>query len=162
MNVAEELRTLEDMNVSELRERYERVFGESTRSRHKPHLIRRIIWRMQANLYGGLSERALQRARELAKDADIRLTAPRPRKTTVNGTVRVIKSRKVPKSVNLPTPGTVLEREYKGRKIRVLILREGVEYEGTVYRSLSAVAKAVTGSHWNGHLFFGLRNGGKS
>ena len=56
----------------------------------------------------------------------------------------------------LPTAGTVLTRKYRGRPVEVEVLPAGFEYEGQVYRSLSAVAKAVTGSHWNGHLFFGL------
>jgi len=52
--------------------------------------------------------------------------------------------------------GTVLTRKYRGRQVEAKVLANGFEYEGQVYRSLSAVAKAVTGSHWNGHLFFGL------
>ena len=54
----------------------------------------------------------------------------------------------------------MLSRPYKGRDVMVLVLEKGYEYEGEVYRSLSAVAKAVTGSHWNGKLFFGLKRGG--
>jgi hypothetical protein len=56
-------------------------------------------------------------------------------------------------------PGAVLTREYRGRTIAVTVLDEGFECEGTVYRSLTAVAKAVTGSHWNGYLFFGIAKG---
>ena len=59
-------------------------------------------------------------------------------------------------------PGTTLSRKYKGRTILVRVLRRGFEYEGKVYRSLSAVAKAVTGSHWNGYLFFGLTTKGNA
>ena len=57
-----------------------------------------------------------------------------------------------------PKTGTLLTREYKGQQIRVLVLDDGrFEHDGVVYRSLSAVAKTVTGSHWSGNLFFGLR-----
>jgi hypothetical protein len=56
----------------------------------------------------------------------------------------------------LPPPGNWIEREYKGRTIRVLVVADGFEYEGERYRSLSAIAKAVTGSHVNGYLFFRL------
>ena len=59
-------------------------------------------------------------------------------------------------------PGTKLTREYKGRTIVVTVLNDGYEFEGERYKSLSAIAKAVTGTHWNGHLFFGLRKGGKA
>jgi hypothetical protein len=59
-------------------------------------------------------------------------------------------------------PGTVIKREYKGQMIRVTVLAEGFEYLGERYKSLTAVTKAVTGKHWNGFHFFGLRkNGGQ-
>ncbi len=60
----------------------------------------------------------------------------------------------------LPPPGTVLTRPYKGGTIQVQVLAHGFEYDGKVYRSLSAVAKAVTGSHCNGFLFFRLNTHG--
>ena len=56
----------------------------------------------------------------------------------------------------MPSPGTVLSREYHGREIRVVTLPDGFEWDGQHYGSLSAVARAVTGSKWNGRLFFGL------
>jgi len=56
----------------------------------------------------------------------------------------------------LPPPGTVLTRKYKGETLQVLVLADGFEYAGEVYASLSAVAKAITGSHCNGYLFFRL------
>jgi hypothetical protein len=59
----------------------------------------------------------------------------------------------------LPVPATVLTREYRGKTVLVTVLDRGFEYEGVVYRSLSAVARAVTGSHWNGYGFFGLAGG---
>jgi hypothetical protein len=57
----------------------------------------------------------------------------------------------------LPVVGTVLTREYQGRALHVTVMADGFEYEGQLYKSLSAIAKAVTGSHWNGYLFFGLK-----
>lgn len=59
----------------------------------------------------------------------------------------------------LPPPGTVLTRKYKGGAVQVKVLANGFEYIGAVYGSFSAVAKAVTGSHCNGFLFFGLTKG---
>ena len=56
-------------------------------------------------------------------------------------------------------PGTVLTRTYRGTHVAVTVLADGFEYAGQTYRSLSAIAKAVTGSHWNGYLFFGLTKG---
>ncbi len=60
------------------------------------------------------------------------------------------------RDVRLPKPGDVLCRMYKGRQITVRVLESGFEYEGNFFRSLSAIAKAITGAHWNGLLFFGI------
>jgi hypothetical protein len=77
LNVGKELAALERLTVRQLRARYAEVFGEETRSRHKDHLIKRIVWRLQALATGGLSERARARAAELANDADLRMLPPR-------------------------------------------------------------------------------------
>jgi len=58
------------------------------------------------------------------------------------------------KKVRLPPPGCMIRRTYQGREISVQVLEKGFEYEGEHYRSLSAVAFAVTGAKWNGNLFF--------
>ena len=152
--IAEQIEALRDLTVTELREKYAEVFGEPTRSTHKTFLCKRIAWRLQANEEGGLSERAQRRAEELANDADLRLLAPVARTVT--------RSFKPSHDRRLPMPGTVLTREYRGGTIAVTVLDNGFEYQGTVYRSLTAIAKAVTGQHWNGLLFFGLSGkGGK-
>ncbi len=72
LNLKKELAALERMTVGEFQQRYIDVFGEAVRSRHKRYLIRRIAWRLQANAEGGLSERALRRAEELADVAEVR------------------------------------------------------------------------------------------
>ena len=77
LNLAKELAALDQMTVGQLQQRYAEVFGETVRSRHKQYLIRRIAWRLQANAEGGLTERALRRAEELADVADVRVTPPR-------------------------------------------------------------------------------------
>ena len=154
VNVAKELARLKELTVPQLRQRYAEVFGEASRSRHKQHLIKRIIWRMQANEQGGLSERARKRAEELANDADLRLTPPKVKGSAAAG--RTVTMSAPARPGRAPVPGTILSRQYKGREVRVLVLEKRFEHEGQVYRSLSAVAKAVTGSHWNGWLFFGL------
>ena len=75
VNAAE--KALEQMTVPQLKQRYAKVYGEETRTHHKVLLIKRILWRMQALREGDLSERARQRARELANDADLRRSPPR-------------------------------------------------------------------------------------
>ncbi|MCG3125584.1 MAG: hypothetical protein CHACPFDD_00409 [Phycisphaerae bacterium] len=77
LNIAKEIADLKQMTVRELREKYEGVFGEPTRAGNRDWLFKRIAWRIQALAEGDLSERARQRAEFLARDADLRTTAPR-------------------------------------------------------------------------------------
>ena len=154
LNIDKEVAQMRRMTVGELQEKFAEVFGEQPRSRHKIWLVKRIAWRLQANEEGGLSERALRRAAELANDSDLRLTAPRPSKN-VDAVVACVPFI-APTDRRLPMPGTLITRKYKGRTIQVKVLPDGFEYEGERFKSLSAVAKAVTGTHWNGFHFFGL------
>lgn len=157
LNVEKEVAAMERMTVDQLRGKYAQEFGEPTNGRHKEWLIKRIAWRMQANAEGDLSERARRQAAELANDADLRTMAPRLRKASPDAEMRTLV---VPTKLRANTellPGTVIKRDYKDRTIRVTALVEGFEFEGERYRSLTAVTKAVTGKHWNGFHFFGLR-----
>ena len=163
LNVTKELSALERMTRGNSATSMKRSSGEACRSNHRTWLINRIIWRMQANLEGDLSERARQRAAEIANDADLRMKAPPRRPQPEAGPpAAAVKTAAVSYSGDhrLPFPGTLLTREYKGQTIQVLVLRNGFEWEGETYRSLSAVAKAITGSHTSGFLFFGLAGKG--
>ena len=154
-----ELAALTHMGVSALRGKYAEVFGEPTRTGNKTWLVRRIAWRLQALAEGDLSERARQRAAELAQDADLRLAPPRPAATTPSSAApsRPLMLRA---DARVPPAGAVLTRIYKGKTLRVHVLPQGFQYQGQFYPSLSAVAKAVTGSHCNGYLFFRLAGKG--
>lgn len=155
LDIDREVATLRSMTTHELVERYAQVFGEETRTRHKPYLIRRIAWRIQAIAEGDLSVRARRRAAELANDADVRRTPPKTMPLPAAGPT--IKA-EMPASTDprLPAVGTAIVRKYKGRTIQVVVLADGFEYGGKRYKSLSAVAKAITGSHCNGYRFFKL------
>jgi hypothetical protein len=160
-SVDAQLEALTTMTVAQLRARYLEVFGEPTTSGNRQWLYRRVAWRIQALAYGGLSERARQRAAELARDADIRVQAPRTiapqRPANANNRVLTLSGKIVASSDSrLPPPGSVLRRTWKGTEHEVTVLPSGFEYRGATYRSLSAVATAITGSHWNGFGFFGL------
>jgi hypothetical protein len=146
---------LNDLSPAQLRERYAEVFGESIRTGNKTWIIKRLAWRMQALAEGGLSERARQRASELAQEANIRLSPPKCRSTAPSPEKPTQLS-----DPRLPAPGSVLTRFYKGRTLQVRVLLHGFEFEGTVYPSLSRVAKVITGDHCNGYLFFRLGKGG--
>ena len=145
------------LTVNELRAKYAKVFGEPTNARHKEWLVRRIIWRMQALAEGDISERARQRAAELANDADLRTTLPKQAQGHGGaGRSQAGDNDRMRPGRRLPMPGQEITREYKGQKLIVRVLSDGFEFEGEVYKSLSAVAKAITGQHCNGYLFFRL------
>jgi Protein of unknown function (DUF2924) len=152
LNVEKEVAALQRMTANELRERFAEVFGESTNGRNKVWLVRRIAWRLQAKAEGGLSERALKRAAELADEADLRITPPRDDGKPNLTVVPLLGTH----DSRLPPPGTVLTRRYKGGLVRVTVLDRGFEHEGETYPTLTAVAKKVTGTHTNGYLFFKL------
>ncbi|MCC6363055.1 MAG: DUF2924 domain-containing protein [Bryobacterales bacterium] len=151
------------MTVGQLRAKHLELFGEECRSNHKDFLFKRITWRMQAVAEGGLSERARQRAMELANDANLRIRAP---KDAFADTPAADPACAVGARVEggggdarLPMPGQMLTRMYKDRIISVQVRENGFEFDGKIYKSLSSVARAVTGTRWNGFLFFGIAGG---
>src|SRR3984885_9089127 len=155
LDIAKEVAAMRQMTMRELRRRFAEAFGETTNANNKAWLVKRIAWRLQALAEGDLSERARRRAAELANDADIRSTPPKDRQAVVSTTDRT-ETAVLPFKADdrLPPAGTILTREYKGAVVQVQVLQQGFEYAGQVYKSLSAVAKAVTGSHCNGYAFF--------
>jgi Protein of unknown function (DUF2924) len=156
INIAKEVADLRRMTVNDLRERYVAVCGEETRVRNKDWLVKRIAWRLQANAEGDLSERARRRATELANDAELRRTPPRTPPPPADAPKRATVAPWESGENRVPPPGSVITRDYKGQTLQVNVLPKGFEFEGEVYRSLSAVAKTITGSHCNGFLFFRL------
>jgi hypothetical protein len=158
-NLAAELAALPRLRVSELRVKFAEVCGEPTPSHNKVWLVKRIAWRLQAQAEGDLSERARRRAAELIAHADLRLSAPPVDAGTATQEPHAIL--RMPGNDRLPRPGTILTRRYKGRTLQVEVLEHGFAFEDGTYRSLSAVAKAVTGSHCSGHFFFGLTEKGE-
>lgn len=153
-----EVEKLRRMSLAALREKYREVFQEDTRCRHRGHLFRRIAWRLQAVAEGDLSQRARDRAQAIARDADLRMIAPRDFFTVAGGPVELTpQNGKRREDARLPLPGTVLKRTWKGRDLLVEVLADGFRYDNRHYSSLSAIANEVTGTRWNGLVFFGLR-----
>src|SRR5713101_5878369 len=158
-SVTTQILALQKMTVAQLREKWKELYGgEETRSFNRVYLWRRLAWRVQELAYGGLSERAKARVAELNVGDDLRFLPPRgwnplekvaPTRTSRHraGLVR---------DPRLPSPGSVITRQYHGQEIHVTVLEKGFEWEGRPYRSLSAVARDVCGQRWNGFLFFQL------
>jgi hypothetical protein len=107
-------------------------------------LMRVLAYRLQSDAFGGL-EKSIQRMLRSEKDDDA--AAPFDRRAP-----------QTPEGVGLKA-GAQLVREWKGRLERVMILEEGFVWNGQTFGSLSQIAKAMTGTNWNGHRFFGLRQG---
>ncbi len=152
--VARELKALEKMTTGELAEKYCELFGAPTRTRNKPHLKKRVAWRIQELAEGGLTETALARIEELAPLAPVRWRR-QPGKQVGDGKVGGAQRLRDPR---LPEPGTVLTRVHGGKEHKVKILASGFEYRRKRYRSLSAIARLISGTPWNGFLFFGLQS----
>jgi hypothetical protein len=146
-----QIKALTSDSVGKLKEKYLVVFGHESRANHKQFLVRRIAWRLQANAEGELSERARERALWLAEEADLMIRAP---ESFVRETSRSAGKGGDPR---LPATGTRLVREFRGQSISVEVLEKGFRYQDNTYKSLSAVARKVTGTQWNGFCFFGLK-----
>jgi hypothetical protein len=158
--ILREIEALSDLTVSQLHEKWAQVWGEACRSRNKEFLRKRIAWKIQANAYGGLSQRALERARELADETLLKVrgaATPGPLPVVANTRPEIrTKAGKSKADSRLPGPGSILTRTFEGRKIVVTVLEGAFEWEGQQFKSLSAAAKAITGTSWNGFAFFGL------
>jgi hypothetical protein len=155
--IREQIEGLRHMTTGQLKEKYQEVFGEESRSNHKQFLFRRVAWRIQANASGGLSERARLRALEIADDADLRIRAPKNFLREGLDESRTVETRVDPAAdPRLPLPGTMLVRRYQGKDVVVRVRRDGFEHAGRIYKSLSKAVTEATGTRWNGFAFFGL------
>ena len=153
LNIDKEIARLEAMTVAELQAEYAKLWACRAYSRNKVHLIRRCAWKLQELEYGGLSEEALRRAEEIAEDAMVRMLPPRDERWQTVGHQTVTPPKRDPR---LPKAGSTLVRHYKGITITVEVGESSFLWNGEEYKSLSAVAKAITGSHVNGYSWFGL------
>ncbi len=155
-SVVGKIAALRQMTVAELQGEWLKLYGEPTRSRNKQYLWRRLAWRVQELAHGGLSDAAKATISELAPESFTRARTPLNGNDAAAAGDHNQHQHRGHRDARLPTPGTVLTRQYKGQEIRVTALDDGFEWDGRRYGSLSAVAGAVTGSKWNGKLFFGL------
>lgn len=149
-----EIMALKTATLEELQAKYAEVFSQASPClNNKVFLWRRIAHKLQENAYGGLSGAAQGRIQILIAQYDpVNNKALRPGNSSNNNADKPKKKR----DLRLPIPGTVITKEYKGQQIEVRVLDGGFEYKGNVYKTLTAIAKTITGAHWNGFLFFGL------
>lgn len=158
LNITREVARMKRMATSELKDHYETVCGEPPRSHNRDWLVKKIAWQLQATAHGGLPERVQARALAMADDADLRKRPPRNFTQQIDSADdQTCLIRDDTRDPRLPPAGTILSKTYKGRKITVLVGLEDFEFNGETYKTLSAIANAVTGSHVNGFTFFKLK-----
>ena len=147
-----EILELKQKPLAEIQAKYKALFAQESTSSNKVFLWRKIAYRMQELEYGGLSTETRGKIQELIKKYDpVNNTSVRP-----DNVAEQAGKKKINRDRRLPIPGTVVTKEYKGRTFEVKIVASGFEYNNKVYKSLSAIAKEITGAHWNGYLFFNL------
>ena len=147
-NLQHELAALEAMTIAELAAKHREVFGTPTRSRNRQYLINHLAWRMQERETGSLSPRALERIAKLAPAAPARWQEPIPKRASAS-------SPSAPSvDPRVPSVGTTITRIYEGVEHQVTVLDRGFEYQGMRHRSLSGIARQITGRSWNGYVFF--------
>jgi hypothetical protein len=152
-DITRELAALTKMGNAALRERYREAFGEETTSHNAAYLRKRIAWRIQELAEGGLTDRAKRRLAELAENAPLR---ERPPEAALPIEQQPAARAPRPHDPRLPPVGDVLTKVYQGRVYEVKVTMDGFIYAGKRYTSLSTIAKLITGTTWNGRLFFGL------
>jgi hypothetical protein len=142
-SVLKEVAALPGLSIGDLKTKWQELFDSDPPPYNKAFLIRRLAYRLQELTHGGLSEITKERLKNLASEEG---DPPRQQAKTFQG--------------DGPVTGTRLMREWKGVEHCVTVMENGFDYEGQKFRSLSAVARAITGTRWNGKLFFGLKKGG--
>ena len=139
-DVPRRLAALKGTAASALRQQWRELFGTEPPPYNRRFLESRLAYRIQELAYGGLKPETLARLEALGEQLD-------------GGKVAVRRMRGDDK----PIAGTRLIREYQGVEHVVTVTRDGFEYQGRPYQSLSAIARHITGTRWNGRVFFGMR-----
>ncbi|WP_075220686.1 DUF2924 domain-containing protein [Acuticoccus yangtzensis] len=137
------LAALKTTPTSELKKQWRDLFDSEPPAFNRRYLESRLAYRIQELAYGGLKPETVRRLERLGEELD--------------GGDRA-KSRKRADHSDKPITGTRLLREWKGVEHVVTVLADGYEWQGRPYKSLSAIARAITGTRWNGRVFFGLKN----
>jgi Protein of unknown function (DUF2924) len=135
------LAALKTTPTPELKAQWRELFESEPPAFNRRYLESRLAYRIQELAYGGLKPETVKRLEALGEQLD-------------GGNITLRRIRADLK----PIAGTKLIREWQGIEQTVTVLADGYEWQGRPYRSLSAVARAITGTRWNGWVFFGLKS----
>ncbi|MEG3637687.1 DUF2924 domain-containing protein [Magnetococcus sp. PR-3] len=144
-SVLRQITALPEMTVADLKAMWRDLFDQEPPHHGKHYLVRKLAYRIQELAFGGINKATEKRLNALASGKKPQNKAPAQLKRQNNGL----------------SPGTKLVREWKGNEYVVTVLEDGFELLGQRYRSLSGIAKAITGTHWSGNAFFGLKKSEK-
>ncbi len=142
-SVLAQVAALEGMETAALKKMWRDLFDAEPPPYNKRFLVNRLSYRLQELAFGGLSKETVERLEAMAEDG------ASDKRNKGRGRV-----------ADRPVVGTRLVREWDGVEHHVTVQADGFEWQGKKYKSLSAAARAITGTRWNGPLFFGLRNHG--
>lgn len=145
-SIVRQIARLQKLPIDALRERWRDLFGNEPPAYCRALLVRRLGYRLQELALGGLDPQDHKRIRSAVVDGKFAEEEP------------LKKDR--PREKGMPVIGTRLVREWNGDRYEVTVVYDGFEFQGKTYRSLTAITKAITGTHWNGPAFFGLRRNG--
>ena len=137
--VLAQIAALPGMPIADLKAQWRTLFGTEPPPFNRPYLQSRLAHRVQELAYGGLKPETLARLQALGDELE-----------------RETKDGRRPRYPERPIAGTRLIREYRG--VQHTVTAAGFEWQGRPYQSLSAIARAITGTRWNGPVFFGLKN----
>ncbi|MGU9980736.1 DUF2924 domain-containing protein [Phreatobacter sp. HK31-P] len=144
--IADEIAHLRDLDASTLRLRWREVTGKPAAPGLKGELlVKALAYAIQEKAFGGLSLAATKRLQAIAREG----------MASKDGSPREGRSSVPPRRL---MPGTRLVREWQGVMHEVIVIPDGFLWQGATYPSLSTVAKAITGTTWNGWVFFGARS----
>jgi len=135
------LAALKTTSTPDLKNQWRELFESEPPAFNRRYLESRLAYRIQELAYGGLKPETVKRLEALGEQLD-------------GGNIMLRRIRADLK----PIAGTRLVREWQGIEQTVTVLADGYEWQGRPYRSLSAVARAITGTRWNGWVFFGLKS----
>ena len=132
---------LPEKSTADLKQLWRELYDREPPPYNRPFLVKRLAYRIQELAMGGLSARAEAKLKALVEEEDRRVKGKAPMRKG-----------------DRPISGTRLIREWQGVEHTATVLDDGFEYQGRKYKSLSAIARAITGTRWSGPLFWGLRN----
>lgn len=142
LSIIKQVLALQNQSIQELKQLWVQLFDEPAPPYQKNYLLPRLAHRLQELTYGPMSEKATTTLELLANQME---KGKKFSNHMLNGRATV---------------GTKLIREFQGVDYEVIVAENGFLYRGQTYKSLSAIARRITGTRWNGPLFFGLRTRG--